>query len=373
MHMRKLLLLYILLLLCSIPAKTSLSLALFPQEKSYVLSLAHQGTTSAWDGQVTFTAPDEEVIMLPSRFKIGMGDVSLSLGYAGFWTEYALLPLLARKQALFFQANKHAIALMLPRTGEKKAIGYEHTMARGNLSVFAWMQPEEEPHSFQTRWGDAHARWGVVSKIFLTSSLLDLGAELLFTPVQGLEGFILSTYKYRSSKLSLTYGQEPYPTRYSFALDLNTSSCSITFVMEDWFGPRPIYGGFSAIRRRSQSFSLRIFLGTGYLLFSFSDLYEFNPRGTEVGSVMMSSTWKASFGQLSVQCGQSRVSSILGAAQYKVSLVLSKVSFSYTEAGYEITLSDSIAIGKGIGTWKLKKCMGEAVSLSLLYTMTSDL
>jgi len=370
--MRKLLLLYVLALLWVLPAKSSLSLAMSPQDKIYVLSLAKQDSTSVWDGQVSFASPDELTILLPSRFKIGMGDVSLSLGYAGFWQEYALLPLFAMQQALYFQAKGNAFVLFLGAM-KKKAIGYEHAMPKGKLSVLAWMQPAEEPSSFQTNWGSPHTRWGVAGKAFLTSSLLDLSSELLFTPVQGVNLFVASACKYRASKLSFSYGEEIYPLRYSVALAFQSKFLQASFVMEDWFGPKPIYGGFSAIRKRKQSSVLRFSLGAGSLLFSFSDTYEFKPRGSEAGSVMMGATWKGFFGQLSVQYGESRLSSILGEGQYKISLVLYKASLSYTEEGYAITLSDSVAIGKGIGTWKLKKSKGKAVSLSLLYVVTSDL
>ena len=363
---------YILLFLWVLPARTSLSLAMFPQEKLYVLSLAHQGPTSLWDGQVTLAAPGELTILLPSRFMIGKGDVSLSMGYAGFWQEYASLPLLAREQALLFQAKNQGFVLLLPRASKKQAIGYEHSMGMGKLAVLAWMQPSVEASSFQTMWGTDSSRWGVVAKVFLSSSLLELSSELLFSPVQGLQGYVSSSYKYGSSKLLIAYGQEIYPCRYTLALDLAAASCSISFVMEDWVGPKPIYGGFSAMRRRRQSSSLRFFLGSGYLLFSFSDTYVFTQRGLEVSSVMMQATWKGPFGQVSAKYGGSRHLSDLGDGEYRLSLILYKASLSYTEAGYEITLSDSVAIGKGIGTWKLKKSMGKSVSLSLMYAVTSD-
>lgn len=369
--MRKLLFLFVLLFLCSLPAKTNISLVMFLKEKHYVLSLAHQTATSAWDGQLTY-APEELSLLFTSRFKIGMGKVSLSLGYTGFWQEYALLSLFARDQALCFQANKNAFVLLLPGKRRDKAIGYEHAMENGRISILAWMRPAKEPLSFQTEWLSEYSGWGVTTKVALSSSLLHLSAELLFTPVQGLEGFVLMSCKYRSSKLSFAYGEETYPSRYSLSLDLKSSSTRATFVMEDWFGPEPIYGGFSAIRRKRQSSAVKFFLGTGYLLFSFSDTYEFKQKGSEAGSIMMRTTWKGSFGQVSVQYGAIRGVSNQRKGEYMFSLVLYKATISYSEKGYEFILSDSVVIGKGIGTWKLKKSMGKAVSLSLMYAVTSD-
>ncbi len=344
---------------------------MFPQEKIYVLSLAQQNPTSVWDGQLTFAAPDELAIQFPSRFKIGGADASVSLGYAGFWQEYALLPFFFREPALFCQARKHAFVLVSGKNG-KRAIGYEHITNGGELSALAWLQPREEPSSFQTEWGVNHSRWGVAAKALLESTLLDLHAELLFTPVNGMDVFVSSSCKYGSSILGFAYGEDPYPSRYSLSLALKSSSIRVSFVMEDWFGPKPIYGGYSAMRKRSQSSEVRVSPGMGYLSFSFSDTYEFKPRGSDLGSVMMQATWGGFFGKISVQYGVSRGPSIETKGQYKLSLVLYKASLSYTDAGYVITLSDSVAMGKGIGTWKLKKSMGNAVSLALLYAVTSD-
>jgi len=369
--MRKLLLLYVLLFLWALPAKTSLSLAMFPQEKLYVLSLEQQTPTGVWDGQLIFSALDKLAILLPSRFKIGMGEVSLSLGFTGFWQEYALLPLFAGEQALAFQGKQNAFVLFLPEIRRKKVIGYEHTMAKGRLSALAWMQPAKEPSSFQTEWGSEHSGWGVAGKVSLESSLLDLSVELLVTPVQGMEGFISSSCRYGSSKLGIAYGEETYPSRYSVSLDLKSRSLRATFMMEDWFGPKPIYGGFSAIRRRRQSSALRFSLGTGYLLFSFSDTYEFKQRGSEAGTVLMKATWKGFFGLVSAQYGEIRGPTNQKEGEFLLSLVLYKAALSYTEAGPEITLSDSVAIGKGLGTWKLKKSMGKAVTLTFMYAVTS--
>ncbi len=370
MHMRKLLLVCLLALLCSLPAKSSLALAMFPQEKHYVLSLAQQGQSSSLSGQLTFSGSDELLILLPSRFRIVCGKASVSLGYAGFWQGYALLPLFSREQALLFQTKEQAFALALGKNG-KWAIGYEHTLKRGKLSALALMQKGQETSSFQTEWGSQHARWAVAGKLSLESSSLALQSELLFTPVKGLEVFVSSSYKYGSLKVSLSYGEDSYPTRYSFFLDLQSKTVQASFVMEDWFGSKPIYGGFSTMRKWKQSSEVKISLRTGFLGFSFSDTYEFKPRGSEVGSALMQVTWKGSFGQMSVRYEVSREASIEKKGHYTFSLVLYKATLSYTEAGYEIALSDSVVLGKGIGTWILKKSEGKAVSLALLYAITS--
>lgn len=370
--MRKLLLVSVLLSLWAIPAKTSLSLAMFPHDKRYVLSLAQQTPTAAWDGQLTFSAPDELVINLPSRFRITRGNALISLGYGGFWQEYALLPLFAPQQALLYQKGGNAFALVLSRTAETKAIGYEHTLAKGTLSALAWMQPKVESSSFQTEWGARHSWWGVGAKVHVAYPFLELGAELLFTPVQGLVSYLFSAYTNGPSKLSFSYGQESYPSRYCLSLELESSFLRATFVMEDWFGSEPIYGGFSAMRKRWQSSDLRFALAKGYLLFSFSDTYELKQRGSEVGSVMMQATWGGPFGQVSAKYKKVRGLSGEGKAQYMLCLAAYKATLSYTQEGYELTISDSVAIGAGIGTWKLHASMGKAITLSLLYAVTSD-
>lgn len=362
----------LLLSLWALPARASLSLAIFPQDKRYVLSLAQQTPTRVWDGQLTFSAPEELVIALPSRFKLTLGNAQVSLGYGGFWQEYLLLPLFAREQALLYQADRNAFALVLARTSDTKAVGYEHTLKRLKLSALAWMQEKEVSSSFQTEWGAKYSRWGVGAKVFLATSILELGAELLFTPVQGVVSFVSTAYRHGSSKLSFVYGQEPYPFRYSVNIALKSKILQASFVMEDWFGSKPIYGGFSSMRKRRQSSDLRFSLAVGYLLFSFSDTYEFKQRGSEVGSVLMQATWGGAFGQVSAQFGESRALSGRGEAQYRLSLVVYKATLSYTQEGYEMGISDSVAIGKGIGTWKLNTSMGKAITLSLMYAVTSD-
>ena len=344
---------------------------MFPQEKKYVLSLAQQSLTYIWDGQLTFAASDELVLVLPSRFKFDAGNATVSLGYTGFWQEYALLPLFSSEQALLCQAKNQAFALVSGKNA-KRAIGYEHTMTIGALSVLAWMQPKEVLSSFQIEWGAPHSRWGVVGKVFLESSCFALHTELLFTPVKGMEVFVSSSCEYESSKLSFTYGEDPYPSRYSFSLALQGKFLQVTFMMEDWFGSKPLYGGFSTMRKRRQSSEARVTMSTGYLSIFFSDTYEFTPRGSDFGSILMKSTWGGCFGQLSAQYRVSRGPSVEMKGYYKLSVVLDKVTLCYTETGYDITLSDSVALGKGICTWKLKKHMGKAVSLALLYSVTSD-
>ncbi|MBI9094695.1 MAG: hypothetical protein JEY71_07420 [Sphaerochaeta sp.] len=368
--MRKLLFVYLLALLCSLPATSNLALAMFPQEKHYALSFDQHGQTSFFSGQLSFSGSDEQLIMLPPRFKIVFGGSSVSLGYAGFWQGYALLPLFLREQGLLYQIKEQAFALVLGKN-EKWAIGYEHTLKRGKLSALAWIQRGQEASSFQTEWGAQHSRWAVAGKVFLESSTLALRSELLFTPVKGLEVFFSSSCTYGSSKVSFAYGEDSYPSRYSIFLNLQSKTVQASFVMEDWFGPKPTYGGFSTMRKRKQSSEVKIFLRTGYLGFFFSDTYEFKSRGTEVGSVILQATWKGSFFQMSARYGVIRDSLIDMKGLYTFSMVLYKATLSYTEAGYEITLSDSVAMGKGIGTWSLKKSEGKGVSLSLLYALTS--
>lgn len=368
--MRKLLLVYILVLLWVLPAKSTFSLAMFPQQRRYVLSLAKQSPTSAWDGQVSITACDEIILLVPSRFKISLCTISLSMGYGGFWQKYALLPMFSGTRGYLVQTNNHAL-LLLSEAAKQQAIGYEYTMETVELSALAWLQRKEDPLSFQTVWGSQHARWGVAGKVFLETSLLDVKSELLFTPVKGMEACFASTLKGGSSKLEFAYGEDPYPVRYSLSLALSNKALQISFVMEDWFGSKPIYGGFSAMRKRRQTSVVRFSLGKGYLSVSFSDLYEFKPKGDEMGSVVMQVTYAFPFGQISAEYVGDRDPLITDAGQYKLTLVVYKAALSYTEQGYEITLTDSFVLGKGIGTWKLKKSKANAVSFSLLYSIGS--
>ncbi len=312
-------------------------------------------------------------MMLPSRFKVVSGDASVSLGYAGFWQEYALLPLFAREQALLYQTQGHAM-VMLPGVRGKSAIGYERMSSLGTLSLIAWMHTREEASSFQTEWGSDHAGWGFASKAFLKTIPLELKAELLVTPVKGIEVFIASTCTYGSSQVGFSYGLAPYPTRYSLSLDLKGKALQASFVMNDWLGSEPIYGGFSAMRKRNQSSVVRFPLGRGYVRLSFTDTYEFKAKGGQVGSLLLQASLFGPFGQMTFQYGGSRdlSNSPFEGGEFKVSLVLYKAVFSYAGEGYVITLTDSLAIGKGIGTWKLTKQRGKAVSLSISYTVTSD-
>lgn len=370
-HMRKLLLVYILAFLWVLPAKTILSIVLYPERNASVISFSQQGESSVWDGQVSFSASDGLCLSFPSRFKIGRGDTSLSMGYAGFWQEYALLPFFSNEQTLFYQSKKHAVALF-SKNMERRAIGYEYAFPKGKLSALAWMHPEVEVSSFQTEWGAAHAPWGVGGKLLLKTQNLSLHAESLFTPVQGLEAFMASSFTYAACKANFAYGEKPYPLRYSLSLALQSHSVRATFMMEDWFGSKPIYGGTSATRRTRESASLRFSLGRGYLLVSFSDMYEFKRRGSEMGSVLAQVKLGGPLGQLTLQYAANRRPLVALDGEFKVSFVLNKASFSYSSGVYEITLSDSVAIGKGIGTWKLHKSMGKAVSLTLMYALTID-
>ncbi len=371
--MRKLLLVYILLFLWALPAKSTLTLSMFPDERRYALSLAHQGPTCDSDGHVTFSAYDGLVMMLPSRFKVVCGDASVSLGYTGFWQEYALLPMLAREHALLYQTKAQAM-VMLPGVRGKSAIGYERASSLGAFSLLAWMHTRVEASSFQTGWGSEHAGTGFVSKASLKTIPLELGAEVLITPVKGIEVFIASTCTYGSSQVGFSYGQAPYPSRYSLSLDLRGKALQASFVMDDWLGSEPIYGGFSATRKRKQSSVVRFPLGKGYVRLSFTDTYEFKAKGGQVGSLLLQASLSGTFGQMTFQYGGSRdpSHSLFEGGAITCSLVLYKAVFSYAGEGYGITLTDSLAIGKGIGTWKLRKQMGKAVSLSISYTVTSD-
>ena len=86
----------------------------------------------------------------------------------------------------------------------------------------------------------------------------------------------------------------------------------------------------------------------------------------------MQVTWRGAFGKVTAQYAVKRISSEPVPGRYEFSLDLFKVAFSYTEKGYEISVSDSIAIGKGIGTWKLTSGMGKCFSLALVYALTID-
>ena len=371
MRMRKLLLVPILALFCTLSAKSTLSLAMSPQKQTYALSLEQQSPASSCSVHLSFSAPDDLVILLPSRLRIRMGDSSIRVGYTGFWAEYALQPEVGKWQSLVFERGNHALALLTGKnTG--RALGYEHRYAIGNVSVLAWMQAGKKSSSFQTEWTSDHARWGVAGSASLSSKYVAMHSELLFSPIQGLSAFVSSSCRYGSSTLGFAYGEQPYPARYSFALDLASNALSGSFLMEDWFGSKPIYGGFSTPRKRRQSTRIRFSLGRGYLLFSFSDTYVFTRKGLEAGSVTMQGTWGGPFGQLSAQYGTSRILSSVGQRSYSLSLNVHKATLSYTQKGYEITLTDSAAIGRGIGTWRLTKRMGEPVFLSLLYSVTSD-
>lgn len=369
--MRNFLLLYILAFLWVLHAKTNIAVTLYPGQKAYALSLAQQSPTSVWDAQVSFTAPDDCIIALPSRFKIEKGKTSLSLGYAGFWQGYALAPFLEKGQALSYHIGENSFVL-LPGRANRWAFGYEHTMPKGTFSALTWIQKGQETTYFQHEWGAEQARWGIVGKALLESPYLMLHAESLFTPVGGMDVFVSSSCKYESCTLALAYGQSPYPSRYALTLALQSTSIIVSFVMEDWFGSKPIYGGTSSIRKRVQSGVLRFSLGTGYVQVSFSDTYEFKQRGSEGGASVMQATWKAPFGQVSAQYTQSRGTPNERGSQYKLSLTLHKASLSYTAEGYEIALTDTVAMGSGIGRWKLKKSMGKAASLVLSYAITSD-
>ena len=234
-------------------------------------------------------------------------------------------PPFSGEQALLFQAKRQAFALVLD-TNEKMAIGYEHILTKGKLSTLACMQREQDDPSFQTEWGVHHSRWAVACKISLEASCLALHSELLFTPVNGLDVFVSSSCTYGSAKASLAYGEDSYPLRYSFVLALQSKAVQASFVMEDRFGSKPIYGGYSAIRKRTQSSEVQISLGTGLLRFFFSDTYEFKPRGAEVGSVMLQATWKGSLFQISARYGVSRDSLIVTKGLYAFSLILYKTT-----------------------------------------------
>lgn len=372
--MRKLLFFCTLLLLSTILAKGTLSLGIYPGQKKYVVSLAERSLARSWDGLLTFVAFDELMITLPSRWKVGVGEGFASVGYGGFWQEYALLPFFSDERALLYQRENHALMLFAEREG-KQAMGYELSTPRKSISLLAWRATKPEVTSYQATWGSQHARWGVAAKANVQSSVISLHAEAVFSPVKGVEGFVSSSYNLLSSTLGVAYGEAPYPIRYSFSLDLAHMKVQATYMQKDWFGSEPLYGGYSAIRRREQSSSLKLFLPIGYLLFTESDLYEFKPKGGEAGSVKLGAIWGGSFGQVSLQFKDKRGKGkgVQGRSETTVSLLVNKLSLSYTEGEYAIGLTDSIPIGKGVGTWNLEKKSGEHVKLSLLYTLTSDL
>ena len=360
----------ILALLCTLPAKSTLSLAMYPQKKIYALSLTQQNPNSEFSGKLTFSEADKLVMVLPSRFKIKAGTSLISMGYAGFWGEYALLPTIATKeQALLVQGRKNACAVLMGKS--KWAVGYERATEIGSLSALAWIQSREDPSTFQTEWAPDSSLWGVVGKALFLSRYIDVSLEMLLTPILGLDGFVSGVCTYGPTSLGFAYGQAPYPSRYSLSFELGSNAVHVTFRMEDWFGSKPIYGGFSAPRKRRQSSEVEVFLGKRYLQFCFSDTYEFTKKGIEAGSVSMKATWGGSFGKVSAQYGVSRHPMLPEKVQYSLSLVLYKASLSYTENGYEATLTDSIVMGKGTLTWALAKRMGEAVSLALFYAITS--
>lgn len=369
--MRKVLLFCILVSLSVLPAKERLLVALYPKEQRYVISAWQQDPRKAWEGQLTFVRDETLTIVLPSRFSFEGGGSSLRFGYAGFWQEYALLPFFVREQALLL--TRGGDALMALRGGEKRrAVGYEHSFSKAKLSLLAWTASVQTPTSYQVKWGALHSPWGFAGKAVLESSGFALHTEALFTPIQGLEGFFSSSFRHGSSTFLFAYGQDPYPVRYSFALDVEGRGVQVTFSMEDGFGGEPIYGGHSAIRRRKQGGAVKLFLPTGYLLFSASDTYEFKQRGTEVGSVVLKATWKGAFGHVSFSCTQKRGSESPLGKECRCSVNLHKATLSYTKEGFALALTDSMPIGKGVGTWNIEKRMGEGVTLSLLYTLTSD-
>ena len=368
--MRKLLLFCTLVLLYVLPAKSSISFALYPEEKKYTISVTEQGPKRAWDGQLAFVAPDELNLLLPSRFTLGVGNASVSLGYAGFWQEYALLPFFSKQRALLYEARNKRFMILFS-TKKMQAIGYEKETSRADFSALAWVAPKQDVFTFHSAWGAQDARWGVATKIVLKPSFFDLHAEAVFTPIQGVEGFFSSSLASGPYTLGMAFGQSPYPLRYTFALDLECKAFRTTFAMEDWQGSKPIYGGHSAIRKRKKSSSVKLSLATGYLLFSASDTYDFTRKGEGLGSVILQAKWKGPFGQVAVHYTDKRGSSE-AKGEYKLSLSLYKATFSYTHRGYVIACSDSFAMGKGMGTWRVTKCMGKTVTLSFLYTLTSD-
>lgn len=89
-----------------------------------------------------------------------------------------------------------------------------------------------------------------------------------------------------------------------------------------------------------------------------------------MGSVLVQVKLGAPFGHVALQYATNRRPLTGLEGELKVSLVLYKASFSYSSQGYEISLSNSMAIGKGIGTWKVNKGKGKAVSLALMYSVT---
>ena len=368
--MRKLLIFCILVTLCVIPAKGSLSFSLSPVEKKYSISVSQQGQKIAWDGHFSFVAPGVPKLVLPSRFSLGVGGGSVRVGYAGFWQEYALLPFLSKAQALVYQTAGQSFMLLAPTQGQK-AVGYGKATDSADISALAWMAPKQDLSAFHTEWGAAHARWGVASKAVLHPSFGVLHAEALFTPAHGFEGFFSSSLGRGPYTLAIAYGQSPYPSRYSFALEHECKTVRTTFVKEEWLGAKPIYGGHSSIRKSRQSASVKIFLKTGSLVFSASDTYDSTRKESGVGSVVLQAKGKAPFGQVAVSHTQSRGSS--GAEDdYKVSLSIYKATLSFTKKGYVIAFSDSFAMGEGTGTWRVTKRMGEACAFSFLYTLTTD-
>lgn len=368
--MRKLLLFCLLVTLYAIPAKGSFSLSLAPVEKKYSISVSQQGQKIAWDGHFSFVAPGVPKLVLPARFSLGVGGGTIRMGYAGFWQEYALLPFFSKAQALVYQAAGQSFMLLATKQGQR-AVGYGKASARADVSLLAWMAPKQDLFAFHTEWGAAHARWGVAAKAVLQPSFGVLHAEALFTPAHGLEGFFSSSFGHRPYTLGIAYGQSPYPSRYSFALEHECKAVRTTFVMEEWLGAEPVYGGHSSIRTSRRSSSVKLFLKTGSLVFSASDTYASTRKGTGVGSAVVQAKWKAPFGQVAVSHTQGRGSS--GAeGDHKVSLTLYKATLSHTKKGYVMTVSDSFAMGEGSGTWRVTKRMGEACAFSFLYALTTD-
>lgn len=373
-HMRKLLLFCILASLPVLSAKSSMAVTLDPSVKTYSISVAQNDSKKVWDGQLTLVFPDELTIAFPSRLKVGLGPGVLSLGYGGFWQDFSLLPHFSREQALLYQGDS-GTRVALFRGGGQQAIGAEHALAGTKVSFLAWTQAKPVLHSYQREWGAVHAAWGVAAKVLLKPAPFVLGAEALFTPVTGVKAFVSSSFKYGGCSLGFAYGQEPYPTRYSFGLDLKSRLFRATFELEDWLGSEPIYGGYSTIRKRRQSGSVQVSLAAGYLFFSVTDTYEFKLRGSESGRVVLQAKWVGRFGQVSAHYKQKRggTNVVNGKGEYKLTLLLNKVTLSYSSEGYEMAIADSVVIGGGIGTWKLKKGMGKAVSLVLSYAVTSGL
>lgn len=368
--MRKLLVCILQLLLYTVYARSSLSLSIAPLERVYGVSFAQESRTTSWEATLAFGLHRDLVLVLPSRFKIKAELFSLSLGAPGFWQGFVLLDHLSKEQAILYQRNNDSFCLLAPGNG-LEAVGYERQLSRGVFSLVGLLQKPDSVSTYQVEWGVEQAPWALAGKLALQSQNLAVKAEMLLSPVDGI--LVSGSYALVHSPCtaSVSYGQNSYPKKYSLDLDFASEHLVASVALDDWFGGEPIYGGFSAVRKRRQSASVHYVGGWGWLHLSAVDTYEFKRRGGEAGTVVLQAKLGLGSCQIEVEGTQSRGATQQHKPKTMVTLALSKATITYDAKGWAIAFGDSFPLGSARCSWEVAKRFGSRVSFHLGYSLTS--